>query len=81
MCIETLRELSAGTRPQTFSSGRMIDELRVLRAAGLVAVLVLRAGPSEPREVARFLAITPAGYRALRTCLAPGDEPTDGAGR
>lgn len=73
MCIETLRELSAGARPQTFASDRMVDQLLVLRAAGLVAALVLRAAPSEAREVARFLAITPEGRRALQTGVAPGD--------
>jgi hypothetical protein len=71
MSIDFLRALAKGRAPLTFTDPEDINKLLVLRAAGFVVALTLRpvAGGC---EVARFLALTPDGRRALDL---PGAHP------
>ncbi|KQW54335.1 hypothetical protein [Variovorax sp. Root411] len=74
MSIEFLRKLSKLRSPLDLTRPDDIDNLLVLRAAGMVAAFTLRNnGHGDGVEVGRFLSLTPEGRRAL----APGDD--DGA--
>jgi hypothetical protein len=64
MCIEFLRALAKRPAPVTLTHRRDVDNLLVLRAAGLVAAFTLKTDDGR-REVGRFLALTPDGRNAL----------------
>ncbi len=63
MPMELLKELADMPLPATFTTTAEVDKLRVLRAAGLVAVML--PAPGAPDGFARVLAITPKGRVAL----------------
>lgn len=67
MPLELLRHLAQQTLPLTVTSAADIDKLRVLRAAGHVAVLLPATQAQGETLFARVLTVTPAGYTALRT--------------
>lgn len=66
--MDMLQQLARRSLPATVESVAEVDQVRVLRAAGLVAAMIVKA--PEPRgdatHIARVLAVTPAGHRALR---------------
>ncbi|MEJ1170733.1 hypothetical protein [Variovorax sp. CCNWLW235] len=64
MSIEFLRVLAKHPAPVTLTNPHDIDNLMVLRAAGLVAALTFKPDAGG-REVGRFLALTPDGRSAL----------------
>ncbi|MBH2008217.1 MAG: hypothetical protein I8H71_01345 [Xanthomonadaceae bacterium] len=63
MPMELLKELAERPLPATFTTVAEIDKLRVLRAAGLVAVML--PAPDASDGFARVLTITPKGRVAL----------------
>lgn len=69
MSIELLERMAAQKLPLNCFDDEQRDGLLVLRAAGLIAALLLRMpatqGPTGPVLV-RVLAITPEGWRLLR---------------
>jgi hypothetical protein len=66
MSIAFLAQLSRSRAPLTLTQPQEVHEPVMLRAAGLVVALTLRATESgHPREYGRFLALTPAGRVAL----------------
>lgn len=75
MSIEFLRVLAKRPAPVTLTNPRDIDNLLVLRAAGLVAALTFKPDAGG-REVGRFLALTPDGRSALG---AANDDSVHGA--
>lgn len=72
MPFEYLREIAETSLPLTVEDEASIDKLRVLRAAGLVSVMLPH--PHSDRQYARVLAITPEGRRILAT---PYEHQTD----
>ena len=54
MTLQLLRDLSRSTLPLTVNDRDAIDQLRLLRAAGLVAVFL--SSPHSPTPFARVLA-------------------------
>ncbi|WP_233247133.1 hypothetical protein [Acidovorax sp. 107] len=71
--FEYLREIAQASLPITVEEEASIDKLRVLRAAGLVAVMLPH--PLSGILHARVLAITPRGRDLLTTqCEAPGPQ-------
>jgi hypothetical protein len=64
MSIEFLRTLAECHAPLTLTHPRDVNNLLVLRAAGLVTAFTLKPD-ANGREVARFLALTPDGRSAL----------------
>ncbi|RST48584.1 hypothetical protein [Variovorax sp. DXTD-1] len=64
MSIEFLRVLAKHPAPATLTDPHDVDNLLVLRAAGLVAALTFKPDAGG-REVGRFLALTPDGRSAL----------------
>jgi len=64
MSIEFLRALAKCRAPLTLTEPQDINNLLVLRAAGLVVALTLRP-EAGGREVARFLTLTPDGRSLL----------------
>jgi len=69
MSIEFLRALSSCHAPLTLTRPADINDLLVLRAAGLVVALTLKPEVGGP-EVGRFLALTPDGRSALGAAAA-----------
>lgn len=65
MPLELLRQLAGRQLPLTVTDTADIDKLRVLRAAGHVAVLL--PGLDQDTPFARVLAITPEGCLALQS--------------
>lgn len=66
MSIEFLRALSERHAPCDITRPDEIDDLVVLRAAGMVAAFTLHAHSQNGKtEVGRFLSLTPAGRQAL----------------
>lgn len=66
MSIAFLVQLSSGKAPLTLTRPQEVNELVLLRAAGLVAAFTLRVTEDgETREYGRFLALTPQGRAAL----------------
>jgi hypothetical protein len=68
MSIAFLAQLSRSRAPLTLTltQPQEVHELVMLRAAGLVVALTLRAAENgHTREYGRFLALTPAGRVAL----------------
>lgn len=67
MSLEFLRTLADGRLPATLTRPNEINDLLVLRAAGLVAAVTLKASQDQGAgEIARCLALTPQGHAALR---------------
>lgn len=68
MSLAFLAQLSRAKAPLTLTSPQEINELFLLRAAGLVAAFTLRVvEDGRTREYGRYLALTPAGRQALST--------------
>ena len=65
MSIPFLQRLAKLPRPSTLTDPRQIDELVVLRTAGLVAAWVTR--PDGHTESALFLTLTQAGQQTIST--------------
>ena len=63
MTLQLLRNLSQATLPLTVNDAGAVDQLRLLRAAGLVAVFL--SSPHAKAQFARVLVVTPEGRRAL----------------
>ena len=77
MSMELLRQIAEQRLPYTIYAPALIDELRVLRAAGLVTAFVppveqMQCG-AQSHKPAQVLAITPKGRKALQG--EPEDEP------
>jgi len=67
MSLQFLRTLAGLPLPATLTRPEEINDLLVLRAAGLVAAVTLKApGDQGAGEVGRCLALTPQGRAALR---------------
>uniref|UniRef100_UPI0040394AB7 hypothetical protein n=1 Tax=Variovorax sp. BK018 TaxID=3450241 RepID=UPI0040394AB7 len=67
MSLSFLRTLADSRLPVTLTRPSEINDLLVLRAAGLVAAVTMKApGDQGAGEVARCLALTPQGRAALR---------------
>lgn len=64
MPLELLHQISKQTLPLTITDMEEIDKLRVLHAAGHVAVRL--SSPTSVKQFARVLAITKQGWEALR---------------
>lgn len=65
MPLELLRDLARQALPVTVTSPEDIDKLRVLRAAGHIAVLLPQTDAEGENLFARVLAVTAAGHEAL----------------
>lgn len=63
MPLELLRDISKKSLPLTIADAADIDKLRVLSTAGRVAVLLPKA--DSKHQLARVLAITPAGWAMI----------------
>ena len=64
MPMELLQQLAERRLPCVIESPAEVDQLRVLRAAGLVVAMFLRP-PGTQEQQAEVLAITPQGRQAL----------------
>ena len=79
MAMDMLRQLAGSPLPATFRTAAEIDQIKLLRAAGLVIALTPAA--SEPptlsgrSDAAQVLAITEKGREELAKCTLPGDTP------
>jgi hypothetical protein len=74
MSIEFLRALSERRAPCDITRPDEINNLVVLRAAGMVAAFTLHAPSRNGKaEVGRFLSLTPAGRQALHFRPEAGD--------
>lgn len=89
MSIHLLQELSHSHLPALLREPAQIDEVRILRAAGLVMAFVpapteLDQVPGQP-TAAQVLAITPKGHEELQrleaTQRADASRPAPGAAR
>lgn len=69
MPFEYLMEISRSSLPLTVEEEAKIDKLRVLRAAGLVTVMLPH--PHSGINYARVLSITPKGREVLVTECEP----------
>jgi hypothetical protein len=66
MSIAFLAQLSRSKAPLTLTSSHEVNQLVLLRAAGLVAAFTLRVTEEgRTSEYGRFLALTPSGRAAL----------------
>jgi len=70
MPMNLLQWLSRSRLPITITAPPEIDKLRLLRAAGLVAVMLPGVQASSP--FARVLAVTPRGRQRLRAPVMLG---------
>ena len=79
MAMDMLRQLAASPLPATFRTAAEIDQIKLLRAAGLV--IALTPAPSEssthsgPSDTAQVFAITEQGRQELARYALPGDMP------
>jgi hypothetical protein len=79
MAMDMLRQLAASRLPATFRTSEEIDQIKLLRAAGLV--IALTPAPSNSltlsgtADAAQVLAITPKGREELARLSPPGDLP------
>ncbi|MDA8447395.1 hypothetical protein [Paracidovorax valerianellae] len=74
MSLAFLRQLAAQPLPLNISDRDGIENVQRLRAAGLIAALVLRLphpDGTRGRTIARVLAITGEGRRVLRSLFTP----------
>lgn len=71
MALTLLRQIARMTLPLNVLGAHDIEQLRLLQAAGLLSVLFMqqrvRADPPAMCAVAKVLAITPEGERALKS--------------
>ncbi|MDM0032210.1 hypothetical protein QTI33_08695 [Variovorax sp. J22P271] len=78
MAIDLLREIASSPLPKSFRSLDEIDQVRLLRAAGLVIAFVpARAGPESlagPEHIAQVLAVTDKGRQELEPSRYPDEE-------
>ena len=79
MAMDMLRQLAGSPLPATFRTRAEIDQIKLLRAAGLV--IALTPAPSDPltlsgtSDAAQVLAITEKGREELARYGYPGDVP------
>jgi hypothetical protein len=79
MAMDMLRQLAGSPLPATFRTPAEIDQIKLLRAAGLV--IALTPAPSDPltlagtSDAAQVLAITEKGREELARYEYPGDLP------
>lgn len=80
MAMDMLRQLAASPLPATFRTSEEIDQIKLLRAAGLV--IALTPAPlsslrtlSGTTDAAQVLAITQKGREELARISLPGDLP------
>src|SRR4030095_5639706 len=79
MAMDMLRQLAASPLPATFRMPAEIDQIKLLRAAGLV--IALTPAPSNALtlsgtgDAAQMLAITEKGREELAKFSFPGDAP------
>ncbi|MDM0032235.1 hypothetical protein QTI33_08835 [Variovorax sp. J22P271] len=78
MAIDLLREIASSPLPKSFRSPDEIDQIRLLRAAGLVIAFVpARTGPDSlagPEHTAQVLAVTDKGRQELESSRYPDEE-------
>jgi len=85
MAMDLLERLAGSRLPVTLSTPVEIDQVKLLRAAGLV--IALTPGPSDPLALAgtagaaQVLAITHKGREELARFCYPGDQPPATRGR
>ena len=65
MPLELIREIASKALPLTVTDVAQIDNLRVLRASGHLAVLLPAPSAAEAHQFARILAVTVKGHEAL----------------
>ena len=77
MAMDMLRQLAGSPLPATFRTAAEIDQIKLLRAAGLVIALTPADPPtlSERADAAHVLAITEKGREELARYSLPGDTP------
>ena len=79
MAMDMLRQLAGSPLPATFRTAAEIDQIKLLRAAGLV--IALTPAPSElpplsgRSDAAQVLAITEKGREELARWALPGNTP------
>ena len=79
MAMDMLRQLAGSPLPATFRTPEEIDQIKLLRAAGLV--IALTPAPSNlltlsgTTDAAQVLAITERGREELARFSLPGDLP------
>jgi hypothetical protein len=79
MPMDLLKQIAATRLPVSFRTSKEIDEVRILRQAGLVIALIpapadpLKLAGSEP--AAQVLAITEKGREELARIRYPGEMP------
>jgi hypothetical protein len=85
MSMDLLKQIAASRLPMSFRTPKEIDEVRILRQAGLVIAFVpapadpLKLSGSEP--AAQVLAITEKGREELSRIRYPGEAPQGGKPR
>lgn len=78
MCLDFLKSLAQRRAPLTLQAAPEVNQLYVLRAAGLVQALFMRQRtPGGEGENGRFLAITDKGRRALSSGVLPEEAPPE----
>lgn len=79
MSIDLLKQIAASRLPVSFRTPKEIDEVRILRQAGLVIALIpvpadpLKLSGSEP--AAQVLTVTRKGHEELSRIRYPGELP------
>lgn len=79
MSMDLLKQIAASRLPMSFRTPKEIDEVRILRQAGLVIAFV--PAPADPLKLsgaepaAQVLAITEKGREELSRVRYPGDTP------
>ncbi|MCR8959984.1 hypothetical protein M0765_020275 [Variovorax sp. S2] len=79
MSIDLLKQIAASRLPMSFRTPKEIDEVRILRQAGLVIAFV--PAPADPLKLsgaepaAQVLAITEKGREELARVRYPGEAP------
>ena len=85
MSMDLLKQIAASRLPMSFRTPKEIDEVRILRQAGLVIAFV--PAPADPLKLsgaepaAQVLAITEKGREELSRIRYPGEAPQGGKPR
>lgn len=78
MALDLLREIASSSLPKSFSSPEDIDQVRILRAAGLVIAFVPAQADLQssagPEHAAQVLAVTDKGRQELVHSRYPDEE-------
>jgi hypothetical protein len=79
MAMDMLRRLANSPLPATFHASEEVDQIMVLRAAGLlIALTPAPPGPSlgaDDGDTAQVIALTQKGRDELAKFFLPGDDP------